>query len=379
MEIQQTVARTAMEIALTPGSTRALVKDIRQVDYGRELSTVAFSYGQAKVSADSVQIVPPNGLSVKRSYRPAGKDNTLVWELEGRPQDNAPTVISYELDGIKWQPLYVLTYQQDAETPGRGSVSLQAEIEITNESGLEVESASFTVALVGSGENTSRLQVRGTALDLPPGWTKRWALVTATGSQYIQQNLLAQVRHVYDPSIYAQEVHRLVMIEADPGSLPGLYLLSLPEGPLDIFLAGTGEACDDLPAVVTTWRPRTEWKKVGGPLDCVLVDAGADPGISVVDTVMALRKEKLAVDKVGRISGMDIVEEHKLTLMNNSPRDVTMAVYQRLLSNWEIRPKPPAVKPPGDKKDAPIWVGPLSATGTATLEFTIIKHQGSNA
>ncbi len=377
VELQQAACRTGMEITLTSGSPRALVRDIRGIDYSRQVKSVVFSYGQAKIIADSIQIAPPLGLTVARTYRPAGKDNCLVWELKGDAQGPGPTVISYELEGLKWQPLYRLTYEQDRSVPDRGGINLQAEIAITNDSGLDLESASLLLAL-GGGEDTRELRVRDQGLDLPTGWSKQWPLVTAAGSAYIYEAVPVHLRHVYDPRVYGKAVQKLLLIPAEPGSSQRLHLLSLPEGPMEVFFSGSGEMSDEVPAVVTTWRAQVGLEDAAGTEAYMLLDVGAEADIVVAHSVLASRKDKLALDKLGRVSGMDIIEQHRLSVTNHTGADVEMAVYQELLGTWEIKPKPAAV-PVGADGQPLLWSGALAAGETQTLEFILIKHQGTNA
>jgi len=366
-----------MAITLTPGSSRALVRDIRGIDYSRQVKSVVFSYGQAKIIADSIQITPPLGLTVARTYRPAGKDNCLVWELKGDAQSPGPTVISYELEGLTWQPLYRLTYEQDREAPDRGGIKLQAEIAITNDSGLDLESASLLLAL-GGGEDTRELRVRDEGLDLPAGWSKQWPLVTAAGSACIYEAVPVHLRHVYDPRVYGKAVQKLLMIPAEPGSSQRLHLLSLPEGPMEVFFSGPGEMSDEVPAVVTKWRAQVGLEDAAGTEAYMLLDVGAEADIVVEHSVLASRNDKLALDKLGRVSGMDIIEQHRLTVTNHTGADVAMAVYQELLGTWEIKPKP-AAAPIGEDGKPLLWSGALAAGETQTLEFILIKHQGTNA
>ncbi len=377
VELQQAAGRAGMDITLTPGSSRALVRDLRGIDYSGQVKSVVLSYGEAKIVADSIQIAPPPGLTVARSYRPAGKDNCLVWELQGTAQSPGPTVISYGLEGLKWRPLYRLTYEQNRKVPDRGSINLQAEIAITNDSGLDLEAASFLLAL-GGGEDSRELRVRDEGLDLPAGWSKQWPLVTAAGSAYIYEAQPVHLRHVYDPRVYGKAVHKLLMIPAEPGSSQRLHLLSLPEAPMELFFPGPGETSNRVPAVVTKWRAQVGQEDAAGTEAYMLLDVGVEPDIVVEHSVLASRKDRLALDKLGRVSGMDIIEQHRLTVTNHTGADVEMAVYQELLSTWEIKPKPPAA-PIAEEDEPLLWSGPLAAGETRSLEFILIKHQGTNA
>jgi len=377
VELQQTAWRTQMEITLTPGSARALVRELRAIDYSGQVKSVVFSYGQAKIAAESLQIRPPAGLTVTRSYRPADKDNCLVWELQGEAPNPGPTVISYELEGLKWQPRYRLGYQQDGEVPDRGSVNLQAEIAITNDSGLDLEAASLLVAL-GDGEDSRQLRARDEGLELPAGWSKQWPLVTAAGSANIYEVQPVYLRHVYDPRAHGNTVRKLLMIPGEPGSAERLHLLSLPAGPMEVFLLGPEQTVAGVPEVVTEWHAQIGLADAAGTENYIVLDAGAETDIIVEHTILAVRKDRLALDKLGRVSGMDLIEEHRLTVTNYSGADVAMAVYQEFLTSWELKPKPPAVGIE-EAEEPLLWSGPLAAGETQTLEFTLIKHQGSNA
>ncbi len=384
-ELQATVPSGELEVLLRPGSSRALVRDIRSIEYSSEEKSVVFSYGAAKVVEETIRLLPPEGLTVARAFRPAGKTHCLVWKLEGQARPGAPTVLSYEVEGLKWRTCYRLKYEPDPQTANCGRSSIEADIEITNETGLDLMKAGFALRL-DERDALADLCVRGKEVNLAMGWTRRWRLERRGEPEYVVADIPTHVWHIYDPRVYAKDVHKLLLLMAPPGSPQRLWLEGLPGGELEVFLAGAGDVPSTLPDVVTSWRAQEGPADLGGvEAKCWLqLDAGVERAVRVEPTMLSVTKEKVNFDRLGRVCGMDIVERHRLEIFNRTAEDLNMAVFQELLPKWELEvTQPEAARSQADdeaeeKKNAPLWSSVLEARMSGSVEFTLTKHQGSN-
>ncbi len=385
VELEATVPKGELEVLLRPGSSRALVRDIRSIDYSSDEKSVVFSYGDAKVVKETIRILPPEGLIVTRAFQPAGKAKCLVWKLQGTAQPGAPTVLSYELEGLNWRPLYRLKYEPDANAINCGRSSIEADIEITNETNLDLMKAGFAVRLNDS-DALSDLCVQSKKVNLAMGWTGRWPLEQRGGSEYVVADIPTHVWHIFDPRVYAGDVHKLMLMMAPLGSLRRLWLQSLPEGELQVFLPEADNVSDTLPDVVTSWRTQEGPADLGGveAKSWLHLDVGVERAVQVEPTILSLTKEKVAFDRLGRVCGMDVVERHRLELFNRTAEKLNIAVFHELLPKWELEVTQPKVVARSqadddeEEKNTPLWSGVLEAHTSGSVEFTLTKHQGTN-
>ena len=377
-ELLQTIPTTGMQLVLLPGSTRGDVVQTCDIAYRRGCNLVNLCYSGAKVAPDSIALQPPDGLSVLRVDRPAGRADTVVWQVDGGAQTRQPTVIRYTLDGLKWRLLYRMDYSPAAGNPARGAVALSAELELTNESGMDLEGCALSLDM-GSRDDGQALLVGTDAIDLPAGWTKCWAVRTRDGASCILDGLEATVAYVYDPLRFKGAVQRLLQIAAPADEAALLAALALPEGALELYLPGDDFAAE-LPAATSTWRPTPaagDARK--GPW--VEIDTGPESSVMVKDTLAEFRRDKFALDKTGRVSGFDIVENHQLRFTNYTATPVAFTAFQEVATKWVLSGLTPALGesiPPDRGTAKPVWSGTLQPGVETLVEFTITKHQGTN-
>ena len=382
VELQESVSVSAMHVTLIPGSSRVLVQEARQIDYAASEQSVAFAYGQARIAVDSVRISPPNGVTVEATHRPAGRDDCVIWDLAGRPVSPSPTRISYELEGLDWKLLYRLDFNPASTTGHSGTATVSAAIEVCNQSGLDLRATSLSLALNGAPDEGCSLRVAGGLRDLPTGWTKQWPVVTADGDSSIATDLAAHVQYVYAPQSYSSKVQRLLVLsESEQAPLP-VPLLSLPEGPVDIYLHVTDQP-GSVPDAIAIWRTTAARSGVpGGSQDSLTFELGPEPAIAVEDTTVALRKENVTFDARGQVAGMDVVEQHQMTVTNRADHDAELALYQEVLSKWKLdltSPTPDGENAETDQRDRSqirLWSGTLLRGETVTIEFTLTRPLG---
>ncbi len=377
-ELLQTIPTTGMQLVLLPNSTRGDVVQTCDIAYGRGRNLVNLCYSGAKVAPDSIALQPPDGVSVIRADRPAGRADTIVWQVDGGAQTRRPTVIRYTLDGLKWRLIYRMDYSPSAGDPARGTVALSAELELTNESGMDLEGCALSLD-IGARDDARALLVGGETIDLPAGWTRSWIVRTADADPCILDGLEAAIAYVYDPLRFKSAVQRLLQIAPPADGAALLAALALPEGALELYLPGSDFA-GELPAATSTWRPTPGAADAAkGPW--VEIDTGPESSILVSDTLAEFRRDKFALDKTGRVSGFDIIENHRLRFTNYTAAPVAFSAYQEVATKWALSGLTPALGesvPPDRGTAKPVWSGTLQPGVETLVRFTVTKHQGTN-
>jgi len=377
-ELQQTLTRTGMQVMLMPGSSQAEVSEICDIDYRRGLNSITICHTGAKVVADTMTLLPPDGLDVVRTARPPGKADTVVWEVDGGAGTTQPTEVRYTLDGIKWKLVYRMDYAPSSTDPMQGTVALCADVEVTNESGMDLTDCALSIQ-IGARDEVETLTVGTDTVDVPAGWTRRWNASMADGGRGIIEGLPARISYVYDPLTFKGSVHKLLLLSRPDDEATLLRALKLPQSAMDIYLPTDGVEAE-LPSVSATWQPTAgTGEDVEGPW--LEIDAGAEASIVVESRLMGLKIDKLNLDKTGRVAGYDIIEARRIEITNYTGSAVAFAAYQEVASKWvlsgikpELGEAPPAAR--GAAK--PIWFGELEAGEPTTVEFTVTKHQGTN-
>lgn len=376
-ELQQAATPLSLEITLTPGSSKALVRDVRSATISEPNTVVEFSWAGAKVDPASLQIVPPEGVTVVRTSQAADQKDTVIWELVGQSAANAKTILVYQLDGIQWSPHYTLAYTNSRDEASQGLASLQATVDITNDSGLDLQNAHFTLEL--ETDEGAMLQVGNGPVSLPLKWTKRLPLRGVDGSPDLLAQLPAWTRCVYNARLYGNDVHNLLYVGTEPVSTQCRRLQALPEGPLDVMMPGSGDMADALPAVSTTWKRNPALTRISDELACLSIDMGIVQTVTARERLLEFRRKKIAFDDLGHVSGSDVIERRALELVNMGSEVAGIDVYWEILKTWELVSDLPRPSASTGEKAVPIWSGSVPAHGSATMGFTITKHEGTNA
>ncbi len=377
-QLLQTIPQAGMQLVLSPGSTRGEVLQQCEIAYDRGRNTVTVSYANTKIAPDSITIHPPDGLAILRTDRPSGRPNTILWEIDGGAGTRRPTEIRYTLDGLTWRLLYRMDYVPSPANAAQGTVSLSAEVELTNESGMDLRDCALSID-IGTRDDGQVLRVENRSIALPAGWTGRWALRSTDGTERVVRDLEADIAYIYDPLRFKSSVRRMLQISPPPDERALLAAMALPEGALDLYLPGD-DLAHDVPTATATWHPTPgTGDAMAGPW--VEIDAGPEASIVVEDTLVALSRDKFNLDKTGRVSGFDIIENRRLSFTNYSGAPVMFTAYQEVATKWELKGLTPALEQnaPADRGTAkPVWTGRLPAGVETVAEFTLIKHQGTN-
>jgi len=351
-EVVQLSRPGEMVMTLQPGSARALVRETRTLQLPAGDSAVGFSWNKANVDPSSVTLALERG-TVGEASRAPGQDRALVWQVN-MPQAGATVaVVSYLLDGAKWQPSYVLTLD-----PAAGKAVLEGSVRLTNETGAALQQVSLQMGAPGTtlADRPEGPQKPARPFAAPatiePGAT---AVLTFT----VIPDIPATVRYVYQPD-RSGNVEQVLRLGLDQVGVPAI---ALPDGPMVIEQAGE----PPVPVFKTQLdlQPDREFE----------VSMGTEPDIVVERRLVSSRRGNFDVDRFGRITGVDTTEEYLLTVRNHLGRNVTLDVVETVLSTWDLKGPDPARRETSWVQ----WGLPAPAGQAAELRFSLVKHAGTRA
>lgn len=347
----------AMTVTLSPGQTRALVRETRPLALPAGDSEISFTWAAAKVDAGSVALTVP-GATVGEAVRPAGQDKNIIWRVTCPEACTAEVAVTYFLDGFRWQPSYRLTLAADGK-----SAVLDGFLQLTNDTGRELRDALVRVAIAGPGvidrlgaaEDTklgAGLYPVAQPCSVPGGDTRTWRFLSVPA-------LPVALEYRFDQERYKGAVERVLRLDLTADELAGLALL--PAGALTLYAA-------DAPAPL--FATRLDLQASREPE----LDLGAEPDVVVERKLMSTVRENIDRDRVGRISGSDTKEAYELTVRNHLGSDLTLLVTELLLSTWELQSETAVAK-----KDATTvqFALPVAAGQTVGLKFALTKHSGT--
>ena len=108
----------------------------------------------------------------------------------------------------------------------------------------------------------------------------------------------------------------------------------------------------------------------------VVLALGDTQDLTVKRTLLAQRKAALEFDKLGKLTGYDLIEDYRLEVANYTAAAVKVRLWEIVMAQWELKSDPPPVKTEGGR--AAFELQP-AAGATATLTFTLTKHTGTRA
>jgi hypothetical protein len=189
-------------------------------------------------------------------------------------------------------------------------------------------------------------------LNLPPGAEHR-EQVAAIG------NLLGETVYEYDGGPVRER------LELAPTPEQVAALVGLPAGDVTV------EFPED------TQRPPV----AAGPLPSpaqgqVILALGDTQDLTVKRALLAQRKEALEFDKLGKLSGCDLVEDYRLEVANYTLAPARVRLWEIVMAQWELKSDPPPAKTEGGR--AAFEVNPDPGQ-TAVVKFTLVKHTGTRA
>lgn len=335
-------------LTLQAGSTRALVRETRPLQLPAGESAVSFAWIGDRVDASSVALSLTGG-TVGEVSRAPGQDRTLVWQVTMPQAGPAKAVISYFLDGLKWQPTYVLTVDAAA-----GKALLESSLRLTNETGSPLRQVGVQIGAPGAvlvDAPPPADQPPAATLSVEPGATAVVALPAVA-------DIPATLRYVYQPDRSATDVNQVLRLGLDK---VGVDALALPDGPMLIQQAG------DPPAPVfktqLDFQPDKEFEVALGP----------EPDVVVERKLLSSKRSNFDFDRFGRMTGVDTTEDMMIAVRNHLAHAIALDVTETVLATWDLKGPEPA------KKDASSvqWSVPLEANAAAELKFSLVKHAGT--
>jgi len=349
-DVVQLVRPGETVLTLQPGSTRALVRETRALQLAAGESAVSFSWLGANVDWSSVSLSLEQG-AVGEASRAPGQDKTLVWQVS-IPQAGATTaVVSYFLEGVKWQPNYVLTLG-----PGKGQAALESSVRLTNDTGAALRQVCLQIGAPGMALAEQPERPAGPApavsalVSIEPGATAVVPFATIP-------DIPAAIRYVYQAE-RSGSVAQILRLGLDQ---VGVAATALPDGPMLIQQADEPQ----IPIFRTQLdlQPGQEFEVALGP----------EPDLVVERKLCAGKRSNFDFDRFGRITGLDTAEEVSITAHNHLDHAVALEVIETMLSTWDL-------KGPETARRETSWVQwnlPVAAGAAAELRFSLVKHAGT--
>jgi hypothetical protein len=349
-EVVQLVRPGETVLTLQPGSTRALVRETRALQLPAGESAVSFSWIGANVDWSSVALSLEQG-AVGEVSRAPGQDKTLVWQVSMPQAGTTAAVVSYFLEGVKWQPAYVLTF-----SPAEGQALLESSIRLTNDTGTALRQVCLQIGAPGMAladqpeRPASPAQCLSAMVSIEPGATVVVPFATIPG-------IPAAMRYVYqaERSGTVAQILRLGLDQV------GVTATELPDGPMLIQHVDNPQ----IPLFNTQldFEPGKEFEVAMGP----------EPELVVERKLVSSKRSNFDFDRFGRITGLDTAEEVLITAHNHLACAVTLEVIETILSTWDL-------KGPETAKRETSWVQwdmPAAAGAVAELRFSLVKHAGT--
>lgn len=347
-DLVQLAAAETKSLTLYPGQTRALVRETRQVTLPAGDSSLWFSWTTAKIDAATVTLSVPEA-TFGETVRPAGQEKAFVWRLSVPAETAVTAVLTYILDGCRWQPNYRL-WVPAAGGPAR----LEGYLRLTNETGVDLAGVSLQAAVAGTGpEAVTQLYPLPEVCTIAQGETRTWQFLAGA-------SVGSALEYRYGADQYGGHVERILRLSLDPATQRALSLL--PAGSLTLYDA----ADDSAPLLSATLN-------FGGGYALDL-DLGPEPDIVVQRTLVSTARRNIEQDRIGKICGSDTQEDYEVQIRNHLPTPIDLRLTELLTSNWELQSDlAPYEKSPTSARFA-LSVQPGAQ---ASLKFTLVKHSGT--
>lgn len=351
-ELLQLGPLPATEVVLYTGAANALVRQQTVVRLGAGLNTVAFAWQSDKLDAASVRLQAPEGVAVGETVRPAGADKRLQWALTTERGGDVPVTISYQLAGLKCTPLYRLIMR-----PGATEGVLLGFVTLTNESGLDLRNLSAQLVLGRPGTSAETETPAAFAI---LGVSELAAGASVRASFLAPIELGVRMLHRIDSAQAPEQVRRILGVQ--PPTTGTLARVALPAGPLTV-IADTPGDLDDQVVTELRYEPAEEFE----------VDLGIERDLVVERRLLERTKAHFEFDRLGRVSGLDTVERHRLQVRNHTPGEIALEIVEPVLTTWEFETEALHVNEPGRV----IMHLAVPAEGSGELDFTITQHAGT--
>ncbi len=340
-----------MTVTLLPGSSRALIRETRLLELPAGNNELSFAWAKANIDISSVRLSLERGV-VGEAIRSAGQERMLIWRVELPQTGTIQATLSYFVEGLKWQPSYLLFLEEPADC-----ARLEGQLLLMNETGIAFRCAEWQMGIPGPAlaEQPSQQPAAffASSACLEPG---EQALVPFVS----WRDIPARCRYVYQADRYGQNVERLLQLRLNQIGSTAPYL---PAGPMLIMSAQ--EPAMPLYKTKLDFQPGQDYE----------IDLGPEPDIVVERKLLSSRRSNFDFDRFGRVTGLDTTEEILIVARNRLGKDIQLDIIETMLSTWEYKGPPPAEK----ETSAYRWELLLPQGQSAELRFTVIKHSGTRA
>jgi hypothetical protein len=346
----------ALHVTLSAGSDRALVRESCSLLLPVGRSEVRFRWTDEQIDAASLDLRGPAEVKIGGLRQPVGETNTYAWPVECPTAGARDFTISYFLKGLTWTPTYRLTLSADGQT-----ASLTGRIHLTNDSKLALRNASLDLCVaptVALSQDTDVAR-EGTysiadSAEILPGWQRRFVFVSL-------QDLPASTLFRADTDAFKQDVHRLLLL--DLRNLPGAGIL--PKGHVEI---------DQIRDDVRAWIGADDLEQQSDkPTE---LDLGVERNVVFERKTLSRSKTSLEMDKTGRVSGYDIIEETSALFRNHLDTAATVELVEKTPGKAVITGK---LAPTSKNGNESRWTLTVEPQTESEVRFTYTRKIGTRA
>ena len=271
---------------------------------------VAVQWGSTRLNTDSLALVSLSpGVDVGPLRFPPERPGTACWSVQAQAAGTAEFDLSYLLDGLSWEPVHLLTVNEQA-----GTFDLETGAALRNDSGREFRGVRITLAPDGPAAPASPLLE---ALDLGVGEMIQVPYVALRGVRF-------EPRLVYDSAAGEATTRQLVTRNSPELGLPGT---PLPGGKVRLFRAADGPAAFVGEAMLPDVLPQEE----------LTLPLGTAKEVEVDRRVLSTREVDHQRDVHGRTALYNIEEEISVTIRNRTDQAVVLHVRGSIPGEWEMK------------------------------------------
>jgi len=425
VDIVTVPARDMVQLTIYNSEDITLVKDRRTLTFKKGENQIQFSWANTLIDPTSVEIQPlknKNDIEVLDTTYPAGRHETLIWNIESKIVGPVPVEITYFTSGLTWTADYVALADEKEE-----KIELVGKVKITNSSGEDYENAQtrLVVGTINLVERIADLAGRGyprknvreirqkmkkavdrweeecdeggamaeepmEALEKEKGIVKEglseYFIYTIEGTETVQNNWSKRLPSLAVTEIPIKVVYRYSdaryrqvtkfykfknrKVEDKPKEEPNLGEEPLPDGMVRVFKRF------DSGSLAFVGQQFIKYMPIGEEVE---INLGADPDVLIERKIMKIEKTNMTTERWGnssRVVGYDVKYDMKTKVRNTKELPIEFEIERSFDGDWEL-----VTQMKYDKLDQRTarFVLRLAPGEEKEFEYTLIQHHGKNA
>jgi len=312
----------------------ALVEETRRVDLPAGETSLVLSWQGTRLNADSLELAPADAsVQVAGPVLLADQPQHAQWTLTSPAAKQTELALRYLMDGLTWEPEYVLVLNGATVKASLAAVAL-----VKNDSGEDYKDARVDLGLSAA-----------VPADLETGSTLRLPYVNAAEVAY---ELLYLCDRAASPDV-------LLRLDLENTEEAGLGLAPLPAGKLRLYEEQGGDR-------LLTGEVKFPYTPVGARAELVL---GTAREVSVERRVVRVVDVNVRKDVHGRVALLDREEEIAFAIESLKDQDVRLKIVETIDGDWEMLSNSHEF----EKKDANHleFVVPVSAHSKLTVKYKV--------